>query len=45
MSNLDTVFKVPLSRGGLLLLVVSIGTKQSSESIGEAATQDQHEQA
>ena len=44
MSSLDTVFKVPLSRGGLLLLV-SIGTKQSSESIGEAATQDQHEQA
>ena len=43
MSNLDTVFKVPLSRG--VLLLVSIGTKQSSESIGEAATQDQHEQA
>ena len=44
---MDVIFKIPLSRGGLILpsVVVFIGTKQSSESIGEVAEHDQHEQA
>ena len=46
MSNLDTIFKVPLSGGGSYpSVVVFIGTKQSSESIGKVAEHDQHEQA
>ena len=47
MSNLDTIFKVPQSGGGLILpsVVVFIGTKQSSESIRKVAEHDQHEQA
>ena len=47
MSNLDTIFKVPLSGGVLILpsVVVFVGTKQSSESSGKVAEHDQHEQA
>ena len=46
MSNLDTIFKVPsIWRGSYPSVVVFIGTKQSSESIGKVAEHDQHEQA
>ena len=46
MSNLDTIFKVPLSRGGLVLLCsFHRDWAQGSESIGEVADHDQHGQA
>ena len=35
----------PVQRGSYPSTVVSIGTKQSPESIGEVAGHDQHEQA
>ena len=45
MSNLGTVFKVPLSRGVLILLAFHGHQAQNAESIGEVAKHDQHGQA
>ena len=49
MSNLDTIFKVPLSGGGGGVLsfcrCFPRHKTQSAESIGEAAERDQHGQA
>ena len=42
MSNLQDS---PVQRGSYPSNVVSIGTKQNPESVGEVAKHDQHEQA
>ena len=46
LSNLDMIFKIPLSREGLILLLLFPQTLNTRfRVLGEVAEHDQHEQA